>query len=360
MSNSQNGKLLDDSETISDLEIQECIGCDFADSKNNISTSDQKTSSFITSITETTKTVIDTEIKTNIKSSKLRTWKYNDRYNDINGYKLIPEDYVQGLSYNQMLHHIGVKCKESDKLELLQNIVGLSDESTEVGIKYVREHIGSTIAQEEENVLTKKDFICSPILKDEHWFVAVISKNEINIFDSTLQTKKTLDGNGQLQIGSCKQKVNYLNKKPIQNKNGQICALCSAEFIIEASQYRSLEHLKQNINTICNKVATNVIEVIGPENAKSQLTRDFQNSSKRQLLSLGQSKQKPARNVAEPPKLLQPMGTKRTTPSYLNSFKQCSNLSDKVNPIRLPNTPATEHYLKTAKRAGFKGRSNRK
>ena len=144
-SNPNTGGLSDGSETISDLEIQECIGYDFTDTKNNISINNQKTSSFITSITETTKTVIDTEIKTNIKSSKLRTWKYNDRYNNVNGYKLIPEDYVQGLSYNQMLHHIGVRCKDLNKPEILQNVVGLSDEFTEIGIKYVQKHISSTI-----------------------------------------------------------------------------------------------------------------------------------------------------------------------------------------------------------------------
>ena len=353
MSNSQNGKLLDDSETISDLEIQECIGCDFADSKNNISISDQKTSSFITSITETTKTVIDAETN---KSSELRTWKYNNEYNEVNGYKLVSENYVQGLSYNQMLHHIGVRCKDLNKPEILQNAVGLSDEFTEVGIKYVQKHISSTIVQGED-ILTKKNFICSPILKHGHWTVAVISENKINIFDSTLQTKETLDGNGQLQIGSCKQKVNYLNKKPIQDKNGQICALCSTEFIIEASKYESLEHLRQNMDTICNNVAANVIKTIGSKNVKSQLTEDFQNSEEKPLLPL---KRKPARNVAEPPKLSQPMGARRTTQGYLNSLKQCSNLSDKVNPTRLPNTPATERYLKTVKRDGFKGRSNRK
>ena len=88
-----------------------------------------------------------------------------------------------------MLHHIEVRYKDLHQPEILQNVVGLSDEFREIGIKYVQKHISSTIVQE-ENILTEKDFICSLILKDEHWFVAVISKDEINIFDSTLQIKK--------------------------------------------------------------------------------------------------------------------------------------------------------------------------
>ena len=167
-----------------------------------------------------------------------------------------------GLALDQMIHHIKVRCEELNKPGILDSIVGLYDKSTEASIQAVQEHLDHTIAQgEEKDILTEKDFICSPILVNEHWTVAVISKGEINIFDPTLQTKEALDANGQLQIGDCKQKVHYLNEKPIQDEKGTICGLCSAEFIIEAAQCESLGHLKQNINTICNKIATNVIKL---------------------------------------------------------------------------------------------------
>ena len=174
-----------------------------------------------------------------------------------------------GLDLGQMLHHIGIRCKDLNKPEILQNVVGLSEKDTKIGIKYVREHMGpTTIVQEEEkDILTKKNFICSPILKNGHWTVAVISKDEINIFDPTLQTKVSGTDYCELEIGDMeKQTFNCLNKNcQIQKYPAEstICGLCSTEFIIWASQCDSLEHLKQNINTICDKVAANVIEAIG-------------------------------------------------------------------------------------------------
>ena len=136
-----------------------------------------------------------------------------------------------------------------------------------------------------------KDYILSPLHIGKpnkgHWVVAVISKDEISVFDSTLQTTK--QHNNKIAIlGRNKFSTNYLNKKPIQDENGTICGLCSAEFIIEASKCKSLKHLKDNMDIICNNVAANVIETLKglnkPEEIEKQLTKDFQNNNKILLL----------------------------------------------------------------------------
>ena len=49
------------------------------------------------------------------------------------------------------------------------------------------------------------------------------------------------------------------------------------DFSIWTSQCESLEHLRNNMDRICNNVAANVIKAIGSESAKEQLTEKFQN-----------------------------------------------------------------------------------
>ena len=186
----------------------------------------------------------------------------NYLYNEGAVYTKTLQNPLGGFELEDVLNYI-------KKTNILQYVFRVLDKNTTNSIKKIRELLKDDIK-----------FVCSPILKDKHW-VVVISKSEINVFDPTLQTKEALDANGQLQIGDCKQKVHYLNKKPIQDKNGTICGLCSAEFIIWASKCESLEHLRQNMDIICDNVATNVIRVIRQENAKSQLTRDFQNGEER-------------------------------------------------------------------------------
>lgn len=181
-------------------------------------------------------------------NEKLRFSNYS--YNENVVYTKKPQDPLDCFELEDVLDYI----KETN---ILQYVFRVLDKNTTNSIKKIRE-------------LLKDDtkFVCSPILKDKHWVVAVISKSKINIFDSTLQTKKELNDNGQLQIDDCEQKVYYLNKKPIQDENGTICVLCSAEFIIWASKCESLEHLRQNMDIMCDNVATNVIRVIGQENEK--------------------------------------------------------------------------------------------
>lgn len=318
---------------------------------------------FDTAITEITKIVTCDN-----RTSLLRSWGYNTKYgyNEENDYKLTSEDYIQGLSYNQMLHHIGMRCKELNKPEILKNAVGLSDESTEFSIKYVQKHIDSTIVQgEEKDILTEKDFICSPILVNEHWTVAVISKGEINIFDPTLQTKVRKRDYCKLKIGDIKeeQTFNCLNKDyKIQEHSteSKICGLCSAEFIIEASQCKSLKHLKDNMDIICNNVTTNIIRAIGSENAKGQLTESFQHNSEISPLRPESTdnvhKPKPTRTAKgslervviekNGQRCVRKLRYNQSTGNlgYLNSLKRCSNLSNsnKVNKTAFLNTPTTD------------------
>lgn len=224
--------------------------------------------------------IIETPFKpTDAMPNDIVKYSYNTDYN----YKLIEQDFIGGFDYPHLLHHIGVRCKELSKSEILQNIVGLPNEQTEDAINFVQKHIGPIVEQQEEkDILTKKDFICSPILKNKHWTVAVISKNEVNIFDPTLQTrvsgtdlcKLKIDDAKEEQTFNCLNKDYQIQKYPAEST---ICGLCSAEFIIEAAQCDSLEHIRQNINKICNNVAANVIEAIGQKNAETQLTEDFQN-----------------------------------------------------------------------------------
>ena len=154
-------------------------------------------------------------------------------------------------------------------LNILQSIVGLPNTKTGNGIDCVQQSL---------KTLTNKDFIYSPILcdNDSHWCVAIISKNEIRIFDSTLQTKQA---NNKLMIGDSEQTITYLNEYKslnkefiVQHKDGQICGLCCAEFIIQASQRNNLRHLNDNIEIICDNVAVRVAEVITREKIRGQLT----------------------------------------------------------------------------------------
>ena len=225
-----------------------------------------------------------------IKNDNLILYCYNETYNkqqeQIN-YVLPITTIIKGFKYPHLLHHIGVRCEELSKLEILQNIVGLPNEQTENAINFVQKHIGPIVEQQEEkDILTKKDFICSPILKNEHWTVAVISKNEVNIFDPTLQTrvsgtdlcKLKIDDAKEEQTFNCLNKDYQIQKYPAEST---ICALCSAEFIIEASKCESLEYLRNNMDRICNNVAANVISIFKnrgkSEEIKKQLTEDFQN-----------------------------------------------------------------------------------
>lgn len=241
--------------------------------------------------------IIETPFKpTDTTPDDIVKYSYNSNYH----HKLAKEDFIDGLDYPRLLHHIGVRCKGLNKPEILQNIVGLPNKQTENAINSVQQHIGPTVEQQEEKgipvkkALTEKDFICSPILKDKHWTVAIISKNEVNIFDPTLQTRVSGTDLCKLKIGDMKEErtFNCLNKDyQIQKYPAEstICALCSAEFIIWASQCESLEHLRNNMDRICNNIAVNVVKVIGPENAKEQLTEDFQNRAHTPEYEIGQN-----------------------------------------------------------------------
>ena len=131
-------------------------------SHKNTHAGEQNTFSFTTSIIKCTQT------------NGLRYWAYNSDYNETCNYKLKKEDYLNGLTYNQILHHIGVNQKEA-----LHKMVGLNNNNTQKCINDIK-----------ESLVNDDSVTYSPILINEHWCVAIISKKEINIFDSTLQTNK--------------------------------------------------------------------------------------------------------------------------------------------------------------------------
>ena len=187
---------------------------------------------------------------------------------------------IKGFGYGELMNYLNYRnnlnsmvciCETGEYLTNgYQNKVGPVET-----LKYLKKNFNELKSM--GLITSQKDFIMTPVYNGEfnkgHWTVAIISQDRIDMFDSTLQQKNTFEINNKLL--KCNETVNA--KRQIQNENGKICGLCSAEFIIEASKCDSLEHLKENINTICDKVAANVIKAIGSENAKEQLTEDFQN-----------------------------------------------------------------------------------
>ena len=178
---------------------------------------------------------------------------------------------------------------------ILHGTIGLPNKSTNRSIIEIQTNL----------LINNNQFICSTILCDNnsHWCIAVISKNEINIFDPTLQTKQN---NNKLKIGDSEQTVVYLNECKsshkefiVQHKNGQICGLCCAEFIIQTSQCNSFQHLKDNIEIICDNVTVRVTEAVTKEKIEEQLTDYYCKKIKEEGLTIQELKEEKS-NILQP------------------------------------------------------------
>lgn len=129
-----------------------------------------------------------------------------------------------------------------------------------------------------QSELKGNEFKFTPILhNDKHWCCGVITPNEIYVFDSTLQTKDTLES-GELQIGNCRREVHYLNDEPIQSDDGKICGPCVVEFSKKIAGLKTIEDVLKvcKDGTIFKDVAQEIYNKLQDKaSAEVQFTKKY-------------------------------------------------------------------------------------
>lgn len=163
------------------------------------------------------------------------------------------------------MKHVSLKNKQ-----LLQKIPIIGNDAPKKDMNRVQQEL----KQDVQNKAAEKDFILTPLLTlspEQHWVVAIISPDKIQLFDSTLQTRGQQYKISRFNVSQ----YDCINGDAIQNKDGTICGLCSAEFMAEASKKNNLRESERNIDDICFKVAKNVYEYINIDEARKQLTSKY-------------------------------------------------------------------------------------
>lgn len=190
------------------------------------------------------------------------TWEENSSIEFEEIYEKSHIPYTNGITFEQLMEHIYLKDKQ-----LLQKIPIVGNDAPKKDILDLQERLTQKI----KNGTIEKDFVLTPLLTlspEQHWVVAVVSPDCIELFDLTLQTREQQYKISRFNVSQ----YDCINKSAIQRIDGTICGICSAEFMIEALKKNNLQELKRDIDDVCLEVAKNVYRHIGTSKAEKQFT----------------------------------------------------------------------------------------